>query len=1412
MSSSRRASSLYVPPQRRSGVAETASGPSGLSSSARGGGAVQRSLEGEYALLASAPLSQEERRTQASLPATPTNFPDGSRDSPGLVSAAVRMSGCYSTPQQRAGGAGASGLQRSQPALEELNTVAIATAHNLRSSPHSEAVVDHLPLAPEHHVGNLTHESNIFTPRRESAPPSGERGLSSVNEWSVKLARQAVAVDILAVCALRNWWSTWTARVLSGRVSSALTTWHLRARLARMRVSLTAWHERAHRKNQVQRKKQDFAGHASSRLASRLLSAWREEQRRVKEITLEITACNIARSEFYVRKCMKAWKATVDFASKCTTFAVQREQHVKREVLHEWSALTDTPDVTPKQWATLRRHLRRLCGQEDSIAAITWEVQLRTKSGEQRVIPSRGLLLSHVTSASHHCHHLHSARPLVTTIPANRPARLVRLGVSVEEVIKTLRRTTTLGASVQQHGVQSVPSRNPYGVLSSEDDSTIDEEDVHSADSAPQPPRSKASSAPRPTQRERAVRVQALTELAHEKEVAKQERKRQKLAKRKLAKARRRSDEGRLMYDSTSTSSEEKSTLSSCQTSSTEALSSDASHTSSSRSSRQKGGRQRRRQAQATRHERQLRELQEESERVALDAATAHQAQLTALRMDMHNAVEEATRMQQELRTKVCQEARQAALESAEEQIARMQHAADAVSHQHEQAVASQAEEAARHHQQLREMQRAAEEQRQQLDQAARDQRLLEQQVAESKMVVQAALEAADGRAHSRPGQPPNTPASYATVTSDAQEAEHEALMVPPSATTVDVRGHKGVTFEEDASTRASSPTSVHDRLAKVDWRSISAPAAVAIRARVEERLGGHAGNLEAERMFFDVARKYRDHDLASGSGPPISEAPASQLPRPPHLGTAVIQSVHDEVASSTTNIPCSRCSRSPQPPVAIWSCDVMTLSNMSVAAQLVPLCIYCTRGVWPGAFDQFPTVSPKPLSTIVGGGGGGDGGDDDDDDDQGGPGGHQGGGNGPPNEPNPDEHGDRPSRDPGGSNARRGGSGGGGDDDPDDEMTLYSFGSSRRSSYNDGRQQREEYTRHSYALKAAKDIMSLYSAPLEGSTNPFGPLLRFVDEFDRCLALPVVLLAMNTPCNVPNGAFELGEPILSVHILLKEITQHCFPTPSSEGTELRGVLLDAEADKSLNLEKVIVPLAKLIVPLKSEMATLGSFLRRVRQTQGRMATPRKVREFWDGLHLAHRVVTMLATHELTTPVPESDLLDVFLSGLSAEVRKEAFEIAERKGTPLILLDRALPASRRLALEYAIEAELHLNNATSRRAPVQLLAAVEVSEELLALAEDRPAGATPTGQRLGSPEYTGCRLCQSKEHYARECPQAALRKKEWAKALLAETLDMVMHEVETDEYCDVLNAVLPKELMDFAAEDSLELGVPSKSQ
>eukprot|EP00854_Cymbomonas_tetramitiformis_P026951 gene26951-33139_t len=386
----------------------------------------------------------------------------------------------------------------------------------------------------------------------------------------------------------------------------------------------------------------------------------------------------------------------------------------------------------------------------------------------------------------------------------------------------------------------------------------------------------------------------------------------------------------------------------------------------------------------------------------------------------------------------------------------------------------------------------------------------------------------------------PETPFSSSTTTAEvSNEVAPEAMVVPGSTTTVDVRTSRGVSFELE-------PSDVHRRLSKLDFRSISVPAVTAIRELVLEHSAGREEKMLAERMFYDTAKKYREHDLASGSGPPVSDLPASELPSPELAGVALVHHVGREVAAVTA-------------------------------------------------------------------------------------------------------------------------------DDDDDGATYFSYGSSRRSSYNDGRQQREEYTRHSYALKAAKDII---------------PLLRFVDEFDRCLKLPVVQLAMITPCNVPNSAFEVGKPILSVHILLKELTQHCFPTPSSAGTELRGVLVDSEEDH--------------------EMATLGSFLRRVRQTRGRLATPRKVREFWDGLHLAHRVVSMLATHELTTPVPETDLLDVFLSGLGADVRKEAFEIAERKGTPLLSLDRALPANRRLALERnkqwrAHRPEEHLDFDGLDMLPVQAL-------------------------------------------------------------------------------------------------------------
>ncbi|KAK3258789.1 hypothetical protein CYMTET_32184 [Cymbomonas tetramitiformis] len=125
--------------------------------------------------------------------------------------------------------------------------------------------------------------------------------------------------------------------------------------------------------------------------------------------------------------------------------------------------------------------------------------------------------------------------------------------------------------------------------------------------------------------------------------------------------------------------------------------------------------------------------------------------------MDMHKAAEEVARMQQELLTEVRQEAQRAVPESANEQMVRMQQATDVVSQQHEHALALQAEEAARHDQQLRELQRVAEEQRHQLGQVAQDQRALEQQVVESRSVVQAAFEAVDGRTMEEPEQPSTT-------------------------------------------------------------------------------------------------------------------------------------------------------------------------------------------------------------------------------------------------------------------------------------------------------------------------------------------------------------------------------------------------------------------------------------------------------------------------------------------------------------------------------------------------------------------------------------------------------------------------------------------------------------------------------
>ncbi|KAK3270045.1 hypothetical protein CYMTET_21529 [Cymbomonas tetramitiformis] len=101
---------------------------------------------------------------------------------------------------------------------------------------------------------------------------------------------------------------------------------------------------------------------------------------------------------------------------------------------------------------------------------------------------------------------------------------------------------------------------------------------------------------------------------------------------------------------------------------------------------------------------------------------------------------------------------------------------------------------------------------------------------------------------------------------------------------------------------------------------------------------------------------------------------------------------------------------------------------------------------------------------------------------------------------------------------------------------------------------------------------------------------------------------------------------------------------------------------------------------------------------------------------------------------------------------------------------------------------------------VQLLAHVDVTEELLAMATSASTP-TPTGQRLGSPEYEGCRLCKSMDHYARDCPQAKQRPKEWAKCLLEDTLALI-----GDDSMDEALAAIG---LDFVQEDALQPGASS---
>ncbi|KAK3241544.1 hypothetical protein CYMTET_48700 [Cymbomonas tetramitiformis] len=106
---------------------------------------------------------------------------------------------------------------------------------------------------------------------------------------------------------------------------------------------------------------------------------------------------------------------------------------------------------------------------------------------------------------------------------------------------------------------------------------------------------------------------------------------------------------------------------------------------------------------------------------------------------------------------------------------------------------------------------------------------------------------------------------------------------------------------------------------------------------------------------------------------------------------------------------------------------------------------------------------------------------------------------------------------------------------------------------------------------------------------------------------------------------------------------------------------------------------------------------------------------------------------------------------------REVRELEPKDTTPRYCLRVGKTASegRHKLLTWAIESEQELRQSQDKTSrSIQLLAQhVDVTEELLVMAASTSTP-TPTGQRLGSPEYEGCRLCKSMDHYARDCPQA----------------------------------------------------------
>ena len=194
-----------------------------------------------------------------------------------------------------------------------------------------------------------------------------------------------------------------------------------------------------------------------------------------------------------------------------TTLVHRQTRRMKHNALHGWASAASIPELTPTQWATLRRQLRRLGGDRKAISAITWEEALPTTGGTVGGgTQPRSIFLCQVESADHYANEMRRTRLNrreleITSIPVNRPARLAQLGVDIEDVLWAVRRTHfPTGQSRPKESRSSKSRQNQYDALMTGESTTEEsEEDTTPTSSSPSSPspRVPVTRTPRITQR-----------------------------------------------------------------------------------------------------------------------------------------------------------------------------------------------------------------------------------------------------------------------------------------------------------------------------------------------------------------------------------------------------------------------------------------------------------------------------------------------------------------------------------------------------------------------------------------------------------------------------------------------------------------------------------------------------------------------------------------------------------------------------------------------------------------------------------------------------------------------------------------------------------------------------------------------